>query len=159
MLPRFDFEGDDMVDSLTSEERSKRMSLIRSRNTRPEMFVRQSLHSSGLRYRLHGKNLPGRPDLVFASRKLVIFVNGCFWHGHKCKIGHIPKSNSAFWAEKIFRNRSRDARTVRALRRSGWKVCLVWECGLTAHRAPATLQWLRKQIARRDVLGNRKLAV
>jgi DNA mismatch endonuclease Vsr len=138
------------VDSLTVTERSKRMSLIKSQHTRPELIVRQALHRAGYRYRLHRNDLPGKPDLVFPSRKTALFVNGCFWHGHKCTIGHIPKSNSEFWLEKIRRNRARDVRSVLLLRQAGWKVLLVWECKLTSRRAPSTIHRLNQLLRRRN---------
>jgi DNA mismatch endonuclease (patch repair protein) len=147
-----------MVDSLTSVERSKRMSLIRSQHTRPELLVRQAIHRAGYRFRLHRKDLPGKPDLVLPARKLAVFVNGCFWHGHKCTIGHIPKTNSEFWIKKIQRNRSRDARSILLLRQSGWKVALVWECRLTPKRAPLTIQLLMRVIRSRDVVAERRRA-
>ena len=117
-----------MADIMSVADRSRRMSLIRSRDTKPELALRRALHARGHRYRLHVTNLPGKPDIVFGSRKSVIFVNGCFWHGHKCTIGHIPKSNSAFWLAKVATNRNRDARNIRKLRSLGWKVYVVWEC-------------------------------
>lgn len=141
-----------MGDSLTPAERSKRMSLIKSQHTRPELLVRQALHRAGFRFRLHRRDLPGKPDLVFSSRKVVVFVNGCFWHGHKCTIGHIPKTNSAFWTEKIHRNRTRDAKSILLLRRDGWKVLLIWECRLTTKNAPLAIQSLMTRLRRRDFL-------
>lgn len=121
-----------MADSLTIAERSHRMSLIRSRDTKPEMLLRRALHSQGARYRLHRKDLPGKPDLVFGPHRIALFVNGCFWHGHKCPTGHIPKTNSEFWRKKILTNRSRDARNIRRLRQEGWRVVVVWECAITS---------------------------
>jgi len=119
-----------MVDTLSVAARSHRMSLITGRNTKPEISLRRGLHATGLRYRIHVGKLPGKPDIVFGPAKLIVFVNGCFWHGHTCPDGHIPKSNSEFWKEKICKNRIRDARNIRALRQSGWKVVVVWECRL-----------------------------
>ena len=105
------------------------MARIKSRDTKPEMMVRSTLHRLGYRYRLHVKGLPGSPDIVFPSRKKIILVNGCFWHGHTCPRGRsIPKSNVEFWVTKIQTNRQRDARTLRKLRREGWRVLTVWEC-------------------------------
>jgi len=92
------------------------------------MIVRRFIWNEGIRYRLHSKKLPGTPDLVFSSRKKEIFVNGCFWHGHICKIGKLPKTNTDFWREKIFRNKRRDAKIK--LRNLGWKYLILWECKL-----------------------------
>lgn len=119
-----------MADIMTAEERSHRMSLIRSRDTAPELALRRALHATGLRYRVHFSGLPGRPDIVFPARRVVVFVNGCFWHGHRCPTGHIPRSNSAFWKNKIETNRQRDARNIMKLRKAGWKVIVVWECSV-----------------------------
>jgi DNA mismatch endonuclease (patch repair protein) len=104
------------------------MARIRSRDTKPELFVRRLVHAMGYRYRLHGKGLPGRPDLVFSGRRKVIFVHGCFWHGHTCKRAQLPSSNVAFWEGKIAGNKRRDARTKRLLRAQGWKILTVWQC-------------------------------
>ena len=111
------------------------MSRIRSKNTKPELLVRRLLHAAGYRFRLHGaaggKLLPGKPDLVFAARRKVIFVNGCFWHLHNCPAGqHAPKNNSVFWAEKRSRTALRDAAAVEALAAAGWESLTVWECEL-----------------------------
>lgn len=119
-----------MADIMTAEERSHRMSLIRSRDTGPELALRRALHGMGMRYRIHVQGLPGRPDIVFPSARVIVFVNGCFWHGHRCATGHIPKSNSAFWRNKVETNRGRDARNIHKLRHAGWKVIVVWECEL-----------------------------
>jgi len=107
------------------------MRSIRGKNTRPEMIVRSVAHRLGFRFRLHTKHLPGSPDLVFPSRKKVIFVHGCFWHNHSCQRGRHPKTRPAYWAMRFEKNRTRDVRQVRALRRAGWKVLTVWECQLT----------------------------
>lgn len=104
------------------------MSRIRSKDTQPEMVVRRLLHRLGYRYRLHRSDLPGKPDLVFPSRRAVIFVDGCFWHGHGCSIGRKPKTNRPYWSPKIEGNMLRDARNRRTLRRQGWRVLTVWEC-------------------------------
>ncbi len=107
------------------------MSRIRSRDMRPEMVVRRLLHSLGYRYRLHRKDLPGKPDLVFPSRRKVIFVHGCFWHQHsssRCPIVRQPKSNRGYWDEKLARNVTRDRRNIRRLRAEGWGVLVCWEC-------------------------------
>jgi len=119
------------MDSVSSQRRSEIMGRVRSRDTRPELIVRRLAHSMGYRYRLHSKDLPGRPDLVFRSRKKVIFVHGCFWHRHQgCALARIPKSRQDFWIPKFEANKSRDMRTEEALRQAGWQVLVVWECEL-----------------------------
>ena len=124
-----------MADKLTPERRSWNMSRIRGKNTKPEMLVRRLLHAKGYRYRLHGSarggKLPGNPDLVFAGRHKVIFVNGCFWHFHECRVGqHAPQANAEFWETKRTRTRNRDAAQRLQLEREGWDVLTVWECEL-----------------------------
>lgn len=119
-----------MVDTLNRSERSFRMSLIRSKDTRPELLVRRAVWAAGFRYRLHGKGIAGKPDLVFPALKTVVFVNGCYWHGHSCQKGRIPGQNSSFWRDKFLANRERDKRNIRRLRRDGWSVLTVWECSL-----------------------------
>lgn len=116
------------MDTLTPEQRSAAMAAVTGKNTRPEMTVRKLLFSLGYRYRLHAKDLPGRPDIVFRKRRCVIFVNGCFWHGHDCPRGTAPSSNIEFWRKKIGKNRVRDARVEDELRRSEWRVLTVWQC-------------------------------
>lgn len=117
------------MDTLTPAQRSARMALIRSKNTKPEMVVRRFLHGLGYRYRLHRKDLPGAPDLVFPARQTILFVHGCFWHGHDgCKIAHQPASRSAYWAEKFERNKARDLKNEEVLRQAGWNVLTIWEC-------------------------------
>lgn len=118
-----------MTDVLTAEQRSYNMSRIRGRHTQPELRVRTLLHGLGFRYRLHGKALPGKPDLVFARARAVLFVHGCFWHMHRCKYGKpVPATNVSFWAEKRRSNVDRDKRNRAALRSGGWRVFEVWEC-------------------------------
>jgi DNA mismatch endonuclease (patch repair protein) len=119
-----------MADTLTLAERSDRMSRIPGRDTKPELLVRKHLHLAGLRFRLHRANLPGRPDIVLPKYATVVFVEGCFWHGHRCQKRRIPATNTKFWASKIATNRARDQRNHRALRRAGWQVLRIWECQL-----------------------------
>lgn len=118
-----------MTDFLTPGERSALMSKVRGKNTKPEMIVRRALHAMGVRFRLHAKELPGRPDIVMRPRKAAIFVHGCFWHSHPgCRRCRIPSTNSEFWAEKLERNRSRDQAAIAALEDGGWRVLVLWEC-------------------------------
>lgn len=120
-----------MTDVHSPEIRSKNMRAIRSKDTAPELLIRRALHASGLRYSLHRKNLPGTPDLVFRQYRSVVFIHGCFWHGHKgCRYFRLPQSRSEFWREKISRNTANDAAAVAALARIGWRVAVVWECAL-----------------------------
>ncbi|MBA89230.1 MAG: very short patch repair endonuclease [Phyllobacteriaceae bacterium] len=120
-----------MPDKLSPAERSENMRRIKSRDTKPEMLVRRLIHGMGYRYRLHKKGLPGKPDLVFSSRKKVIFVHGCFWHGHDaadCRDGKMPKSNTGYWLPKLARNKERDTANVAELEACGWQVMIVWDC-------------------------------
>jgi DNA mismatch endonuclease (patch repair protein) len=112
---------------------SKAMRANKSKNTKPELIVRRLVYGMGYHYRLHGKSLPGKPDLVFASRRKVIFVHGCFWHGHAdgiCKAASVPKTRGDYWEPKLTKNAERDGKNVSALIQSGWKVLTVWECWL-----------------------------
>lgn len=118
-----------MVDTLTRRKRSWNMSRIRGEDTQPEKAVRSALHRMGFRFALHRRDLPGKPDIVLPRHRVIVFVHGCFWHRHKqCKYAYKPKSRKAFWQNKFTENMRRDRRTERALRRSGWKVVIVWEC-------------------------------
>ncbi len=119
------------MDTLTPEERSHRMSLVRDRDTKPEMRVRRLVHRLGYRYRLHRRDLPGTPDLVFGPKRKIIFVHGCFWHRHpdpKCPFARVPKSKLDFWLPKLEGNRARDVRNNEKLSQMGWDVLEVWEC-------------------------------
>ena len=118
-----------MTDHLSPAERSRNMGKIKSKNTKPEKMVRSLLHSHGFRFRLHNKNLPGRPDITLKKYNTVIFVNGCFWHHHKnCSRANIPKSNKGYWIPKIERNKIRDKQNIAELKKFKWKVLVVWEC-------------------------------
>jgi len=120
------------MDTLTKSQRSHRMSLIRSKNTLPELAVRRIVHSMGFRFRLHRRDLPGSPDLVFPKWRCVIHVHGCFWHQHSCPVGsRIPKTRVRFWSAKLVGNVARDKRNTAKLRRGGWRVLRIWECQLT----------------------------
>lgn len=127
-----------MADFLSTEQRSERMSRIRSKDTSPELSLRKALHALGLRFRVHDKNLPGKPDIVLPRFKAVVLVHGCFWHRHGgCKVASIPKSNAAFWQEKFDRNVRRDRRNCDALEAQGWKVIVAWECELGSRQRAA----------------------
>lgn len=116
------------------------MTAIRGSDTGPEMKLRRMLHALGYRYRLHSPQLPGKPDLVFAGRRKVIFVHGCFWHRHKCKRGcSTPRTRSEFWRAKFEQNQVRDRRALRAAQKAGWAALVVWECELTPQRAQLSL--------------------
>lgn len=116
---------------MTSEQRSRTMRAVKDHDTKPEMIVRRLLHRMGYRYRLHRKDLPGKPDIVFSSRQKVIFVNGCFWHGHSCSRGsRLPKTNVEYWQTKISRNVERHSDQIKKLTADGWTVLTLWECEL-----------------------------
>lgn len=116
------------MDRLEKRERSALMARVRGRDTKPELIVRKLTHRLGFRFRLHRRELPGSPDLVFVSRRKVAFVHGCFWHQHKCKRGTRPASNTEFWDRKLDRNRQRDREAVKLLKKDGWKILVIWEC-------------------------------
>ena len=137
------------MDKHSKEIRSYNMSRIRSTNSKLETMVRKFLFSKGLRYRKNVKTLPGKPDIVLKKYKTVVFVNGCFWHGHEnCKYFVMPKSNTDFWSEKISRNITRDNTTYQALTKLGWNVIIVWECELKKDRRENTLEYLYYNILR-----------
>ncbi|WP_282244972.1 very short patch repair endonuclease [Stenotrophomonas sp. PS02300] len=131
-----------MVDSLTPEQRSAQMSRIRGTNTKLEVLVRKGLHARGFRYRLGGAGLLGRPDIVLPKYGTVLFVHGCFWHGHSCPLYRLPKTRPEFWADKIGKNRSRDERVVAELESAGWRVLTVWECSLRGKSASEQASFL-----------------
>src|SRR4051812_19262745 len=133
------------MDTRTTEQRSRIMAAVPQRHSRPELAIRRALHAAGYRYRLHARNLPGTPDIVFPARKKVVFVHGCFWHGHRCSKGRLPKSREDYWHTKITTNKKRDRRTERALRRIGWRSLVVWQCEV---KEPITLlQRMRRFLA------------
>lgn len=134
--------------------RSAQMALVRGAHTKPEMKVRRQLHAAGLRFRLQARDLPGRPDIVFRSRKVVIFVHGCFWHRHgdpACKLARTPKSRTEFWEPKFTANVARDERNIGALRGLGWTVLVIWECELTGS---AAVDRLISAIRQRQSIGH-----
>lgn len=118
------------MDRLSPEQRSKLMSRVRRSDTAPELAIRRALHSNGWRYRLHAKDLPGTPDIVFRSRRVAVFVHGCFWHGHGCKLSTVPKTRPDYWISKISANKERDKRQLIQLVEMGWTAITVWQCDL-----------------------------
>lgn len=148
-------------DPLTPAQRRLNMSRIRSRDTKPELLLRQALHKQGLRYRLHDRSLPGTPDIVMRGRRSIVLIHGCFWHTHNCPYGVTPASNAAFWSAKLARNSARDAEQFAALRADGWRVAIVWECALRgrARRLPSDVaetvrRWLEGDKPELDVQGD-----
>ena len=136
-----------MADVHTKAVRSYNMSRIRGKDTKPEMLVRRFFHGQGYRYRLHVKALPGKPDIVLPKYNIVIFIHGCFWHGHKnCKYYVVPKTRTAWWLAKINGNAANDKKHATALRKAGWKVITLWECGLKPRKAGKTLARLLNRI-------------
>jgi DNA mismatch endonuclease (patch repair protein) len=138
-----------MVDVVDSATRSRMMAGIRGRNTTPEILVRRLLHKLGFRFRLHVRDLPGKPDIVLPRYRAVIFIHGCFWHGHDCHLFKWPATRPDFWREKIGRNQSNDTRACKSLLDDGWRVGVVWECALRGADkniegvAERLAQWLR----------------
>jgi len=136
-----------MTDVHDKKTRSYNMSRIRAKNTKPEMLVRKFLHAQGFRYTLQNKKLPGKPDIVLPKYKTIIFINGCFWHGHaNCKYFVVPKTRTKFWLNKITANKTNDERAVKALRKDGWKVITIWECKLKPGKVEKTLSALLKKL-------------
>lgn len=120
-----------MADTVDSSTRSRIMAAIKGRNTKPELLIRSLLHKNGFRFRLHVKDLPGKPDIVLPRYRSVIFVHGCFWHGHQnCQFFRMPTTHTEFWQAKILRNQSNDSKVVKLLFASNWRVCIVWECSI-----------------------------
>lgn len=137
-----------MADIMSASDRRERMRAVKQRDTEPELTLRHGLHRLGLRYRLHGNGLPGRPDLVFPRFGVAVFVHGCFWHGHSCRAGRLPTSNAEYWTTKIAGNIQRDRRKTRQLRQLGWRVLVVWECELSsAAKRAGTIRRLGRRIA------------
>jgi DNA mismatch endonuclease (patch repair protein) len=117
-----------MPDKYTKEARSRMMSGIKNKNTKPEIMIRKELFANGFRYRLHNGKLPGKPDLVFRKYNVVVFIHGCFWHGHNCRYFVWPKSNTEFWKEKINGNKKNDKKVIEKLKEQGYRICIFWEC-------------------------------
>jgi len=143
-----------MADVVTPEVRSRMMAGIRSKDTKPEMLIRKGLHRLGLRFLVHDKRLPGKPDLVFPRWRAAIFVNGCFWHGHDCRLFKLPSTRTEFWRDKIAANKKRDATALRKLDEAGWRVLSIWECeikGRSAEEIESVLQRCRNWLTGKAV--------
>lgn len=123
-----------MADVLTAEQRHLNMSRIKGKDTKPEMMIRRGLHARGLRFRLHDRSLPGRPDLVLRKYNTAVFIHGCFWHAHGCFMSKIPATRRDFWEAKLAANAARDHKAVEAMQSSGWRVIVIWECALRGPR-------------------------
>jgi DNA mismatch endonuclease (patch repair protein) len=136
-----------MADVHDKATRSKNMAAIKSKNTKPEMLVRRFLHANGFRYKLHDATLPGKPDIVLPKYKTVIFIHGCFWHGHKdCKYFVVPKTRTEWWLNKINGNIANDMKALKGLKKDGWKIITLWECDLKPASLQKTLNSLLKEV-------------
>lgn len=141
-----------MADIWTKEKRSYVMSRILATDTKPELLVRKMLYGAGFRYRVHSKKLPGKPDIVISRLKTVIFVHGCFWHLHSsCRDGAIPKTRVAYWTEKLLKNKDRDARNIKELRKQGWRVLRIWECEVEKKPSKVTAK-IKKFLLKKELL-------
>ena len=135
------------MDIWTKEKRSDVMSKIRGKNTKPELILRSQLFRQGFRFRVHQKDLPGKPDIVFPKYKTVIFVHGCFWHFHNnCREGRIPSTNSKYWEQKLIKNKIRDQNNIKSLRKKNWRVIVVWECQIEKNINKTVMNVMRKLV-------------
>lgn len=151
-----------MVDVHTKKQRAYNMSRIKSKDTRPELEIRKLLFKQGLRYRLHRKDLPGKPDLVFSKYKAVVFINGCFWHYHDCKLFKMPETRKDWWEDKLVKNKERDKRNLSQLLDSGWRVMVIWECAwrgkgsVSVHIGKISEKisaWIKSDSVKKDITG------
>lgn len=148
-----------MADIVTGEVRSRMMSGIRGKNTRPEIIVRKHLFAAGFRFRLHRRNLPGAPDIVMSGRRVAIFVHGCFWHRHEgCRFAKLPATRPEYWKDKLEGNAERDSRAINGLLDLGWRVLVVWECAVPERGTSSALQndltrWINGKAVRGEISG------
>lgn len=149
-----------MTDVHDKATRSRNMAAIKGKDTKPEVWLRKNLFREGFRFRLHRKDLPGKPDIVFPRYNAVIFLHGCFWHGHDCHLFRLPASRTEFWRDKIESNRQRDSKNVKLLSEAGWRVLEIWECSIKGkeRKDPGTLlqfvmEWLRSESPQEEVRG------
>jgi DNA mismatch endonuclease, patch repair protein len=150
-----------MADIVDAATRSRMMSGIRGKNTKPEMAIRKAIHHLGFRYRLHSAHVPGKPDMVFPGVRAAIFVNGCFWHGHDCKYFRLPSTRPEFWAKKIAANKARDIAVRAELETQNWRYLTIWECAIrgqpreaAAKVANQAARWLRSKSGRGEIRGS-----
>lgn len=150
-----------MADVVSSEKRSQMMAGIKGKDTKPELFIRKALHGRGFRYRIHQKDLPGKPDIVLPKYKAVLFINGCFWHGHTCHLFKLPSSKIDFWKRKISRNQELDCVNADKLLSAGWRVGIIWECALKGktkrtfeYIIDETVRWIRSKEQTFDLRDN-----
>ncbi len=137
-----------MADVHEPEVRSYNMSQIKGKDTKPEILVRKFLHANGCRYRLHDKKLPGKPDIVLKKHNTVVFIHGCFWHGHKgCKYFVVPKTRTQWWLDKITRNKEKDRESIEILQKEGWRIITIWECELKKGKRENTLEKLIEKLS------------
>lgn len=151
-----------MVDIVSPSVRSRMMSGIKGKNTRPELIIRKALHARGFRYRLHAANIPGKPDIVLARYHAVIFVHGCFWHGHDCPLFRLPSTRTEFWQVKITRNRIRDAEVSEKVTQQGWRILSIWECSIKGRTklgvdtvVELAISWLTGNMAVGEIRGSK----
>lgn len=149
-----------MPDIVDAQTRSRMMSGIRGKDTKPELLIRHGLHARGFRFRLHAPHIPGRPDLVFPRFRAAVFVHGCFWHSHGCHLFKLPSTRPEFWAAKLARNRKRDAEVSNLLEAAGWRHLVIWECALKGRLRldpqevlDRTAAWIRGDAAEGEVAG------
>jgi DNA mismatch endonuclease (patch repair protein) len=152
-----------MTDIVDRATRSLMMARIKSKNTKPELLIRSLLHKKGFRFRIHANKLPGRPDIIFPKFKAIIFINGCFWHGHKnCPLFRLPKTRVEFWENKIHRNQKNDEKNIKTLLNSNWRVAIVWECSIRGkNKDPAYVinkltDWITSSNTFLEISGNAK---
>lgn len=150
-----------MADIVDAATRSRMMSGIRGKNTKPEIAIRTAIHRLGFRYRLHSPDVPGKPDMVFPASRAVIFVNGCFWHGHDCKYFRLPSTRPGFWAMKIAANKARDLLVRAKLEKADWRHLTIWECAIRGQPKEATgkvakqaARWLGSRLRRGEIRGS-----
>ncbi|MFW5869687.1 MAG: very short patch repair endonuclease [Planctomycetota bacterium] len=144
------------MDNLSGQQRSEVMSRIKGKDTKPELVIRKALHTLGYRYRLHRRDLPGTPDIVFPKYKTAVFVNGCFWHFHECELFQMPKTRTEWWRKKLEGNRRRDRKNLQVLMEKNWRVCIIWECFFRGKRKDRARRLEEAALRVRDFLSGHR---